>query len=59
MEVRFAHGAAAELKGLIAGERECCAWADWQLTVNADGVLLRATASSEPGPAVLQELLGL
>jgi hypothetical protein len=59
IELRFALHATSELEELVAAERECCGWAIWQLSIAEDVVVLRATASAEPGPAVLQELFGL
>jgi MerR family transcriptional regulator, copper efflux regulator len=59
VELLFELQATSELEELAAAERACCQWADWQVTFADNGVMLRATANAEPGPAVLQHLFGL
>jgi hypothetical protein len=52
---RFARTALAELERLIAGERACCGWAEWAVSVQEDEIVLVATAPDEPGPQVLRQ----
>ena len=56
---RFGTAAQDELERLVAGERACCGWADWSVSVEADEIVLVATASDEPGPQVLRQLFRL
>jgi hypothetical protein len=35
------------VEDLIAAERQCCAWADWQLSVTADAAVLEVTAPGD------------
>jgi hypothetical protein len=44
-----------ELRTLVAGERECCAWACWELGHDADGLVMHAHASGD-GVATLQAM---
>jgi hypothetical protein len=61
IELRFRdddhHGVERELGELVAIERECCAWARWQIDRGPEdgSVVLRARASGD-GAAVLQSL---
>jgi len=48
---------ARELDALVAVERQCCGWADWQVVAEGRTLILRATASGE-GIAVLHSFLG-
>jgi hypothetical protein len=56
---RFAPTSQDELERLVAGERACCGWADWTVSVEDDEIVLVATAADEPGPQVLRQLFRL
>ena len=45
-ELRFLPLAREELERLVAGERECCAWADWVVEDAGEELVLRATSSA-------------
>jgi hypothetical protein len=47
-----APGVEAELAALVETERECCAFADWTLSVNPDQVVLDITAAGDAIPVV-------
>jgi hypothetical protein len=56
LEINFTEQAAHTLAELVAAERECCGWAEWDLS-HAPGVLiLRVTASDPAGAEVLGHL---
>jgi hypothetical protein len=44
-----------ELRELVAGERECCAWARWELDRDDDALVLHAHATGH-GAATLQSM---
>ena len=48
-----------ELERLVAGERVCCGWAEWTVSVAEDEIVLMAVASDDPGPEVLRQLFRL
>jgi hypothetical protein len=56
VEIHFAERAAQTLADLVAAERECCAWARWDLSQAQGAVVLRATAPDPAGADILREL---
>jgi hypothetical protein len=56
VEIQFAERAAQALADLVAAERECCAWAVWDLSNVQGALVLRATAPDPAGADVLREL---
>jgi hypothetical protein len=54
MTVRFSDAAANELNRLVAAERECCGFANWQLTTAGEEIVLTITGD-EFGVASLAE----
>ena len=59
IRARFAPIARDELERLVAGERVCCGWAEWTVSVAEDEIVLMAAASDDPGPEVLRQLFRL
>ena len=57
VELRFAHDATAEreLQQLVATERRCCAWADWEIGADAHELVMQARARAD-GARVLQSM---
>jgi hypothetical protein len=57
IELRFSadDGTCDELRTLVAGERECCAWARWELGRDAEGLVMHAHATGD-GVATLQAM---
>lgn len=47
IEVRFAPAAAAELAELVAAERECCGFVDWQVEIDNDAAVLRISGTPQ------------
>jgi hypothetical protein len=56
VEIHFAEGAAEVLADLVASERECCAWATWDLSTVQGALVLRATASDPAGAELLRKV---
>jgi hypothetical protein len=56
VEIHFAERAAKALADLVAAERQCCAWAGWDLSKAQGALVLRATAPDPAGAEVLREL---
>ncbi len=49
LRIRFrpGRGVAADLRELVATERDCCAWATWSVTVAGDQVVLDITSTGD------------
>jgi len=45
-----------ELRELVAVERECCAWARWEVRADGDGGLVMHASTTGDGVAVLQSM---
>jgi hypothetical protein len=56
IEFRADGAAAEELRGLVAIEKECCAWAQWSVGV-APGYLTLDVTSSGDGIAAIRHML--
>ena len=58
VELRFRADAQVEheLRELVAGERECCAWARWELEHEHGGGLVMHAHATERGIATLQSM---
>jgi len=54
---RAEQGVREELDALTAAERQCCSFADWEVTQEGEHVVLRI-ASDTDGIAALAELFG-
>jgi hypothetical protein len=46
-------GVAHELEALVAAERECCSFADWQLTQDSEHLLLRIRSDAQGLAAIV------
>ena len=57
IRLRFAPDAelAHRLEELVAGERACCSWADWQLRRSPDATVVEVTAPGD-GAAALRAM---
>jgi hypothetical protein len=49
-------GVERELRGLVAVENECCAWARWDVRADGDGGLLMHACATGDGVAALQSM---
>ncbi|HEX5191842.1 MAG TPA: hypothetical protein VFW09_03505 [Solirubrobacteraceae bacterium] len=58
IEVRFRAGERTEheLQQLVAAERECCAWARWELHTDDGDLVMRVHAGNSTGAATLQSM---
>jgi len=57
--VRLAPGVEAELRALVATERECCPWAEWTVQATAQQVVLRVHATGTGTDALHDMFTGL
>ena len=48
--------AEARLTKLVAAERECCGFADWQVVARADELVLEVRSDASGGAAAVREL---
>jgi hypothetical protein len=48
--------AEARLTELVAAERECCGFAEWQFVAEADELVLDVRSDASGGPAAVREL---
>ena len=53
---RSQHGVYEELEALVAGERECCSFAEWDVTRDAEHVVLRIRSDTQGLAAIIDAL---